>query len=143
MEVGAGRESGFQARSDRYPVAPRRRQPCAFGCREAARGKRTRGGREPNERVGDLGGEKGQESIGPLGRLTAHGRERTLGRSNALKPIETAREQRAPRGAAADRVGKALKAKILGADVARNRATRPGRDKTAERVRNPESGRCR
>jgi hypothetical protein len=57
--------------------------------------------------------------------------------------VETAREQRAPRGAAADRVGKALEAKILRADVARNKATRPGRDQTAERVRNPESGRYR
>jgi hypothetical protein len=57
---------------------------------------------------------------------------------------ETAREQRAPRGVTAGREGKALKATgILGADVARNKATRPGRDQTAERVRNPESGRCR
>jgi hypothetical protein len=56
---------------------------------------------------------------------------------------ETTREQRALRGVTADREGKALKAEILRADVARNKATRPGRDQTAERVRNPESGRCR
>jgi hypothetical protein len=43
--------------------------------------------------------------------------ERELARA---KPelAETAREQRAPRGVAADREGKALKAKILWADVA-------------------------
>jgi hypothetical protein len=56
---------------------------------------------------------------------------------------ETAREQRASRGVTAGREGKALKAEILGADVARNKATRPGRAQTAERVRNSESGRCR
>jgi hypothetical protein len=60
-----------------------------------------------------------------------------------LELAETAREQRASRGVAAGRVGKALKAKILWADVARNKATRPGRAQTAERVRNSESGRCR
>jgi hypothetical protein len=61
------------------------------------------------------------------------------------KPLlaETTREHRAPRGVTAGREGKALKAEILWADVARNKATRPGRDQTAERVRNPESGRCR
>jgi hypothetical protein len=143
MEVGAGRESGSQARSDRYPVAPRCRQRSALGHGGAAQGKRTRGGRKPDERAGYLGGEEGQESIGPPKRLTACGGERTLGRSKALKPIETAREQRVPKGATAGRVGKALKAEILRADVARNKATRPGRDETAERVRNPESGRYR
>jgi hypothetical protein len=56
---------------------------------------------------------------------------------------ETAREHRAPRGVTADRVGKALKAEIPWADVARNKATRPGRAQTAERVRNSESGWCR
>jgi hypothetical protein len=60
-----------------------------------------------------------------------------------LELAETAREQRASRGVAAGRVGKALKAKILWADVARNKATRPGRAQTAERVRNSESGWCR
>jgi hypothetical protein len=58
--------------------------------------------------------------------------------------VETAGEQRAPKGVTADREGNALKAtRILRADVARNKATRPGRDQTAERVRNPESGGCR
>jgi hypothetical protein len=142
-EDGAGRKSGSQARSDRDPEAPRNRRQSTLGCRAARWRKRKRGGRKPNEQVGNLGGERGQESIGPTGRLTARGRERTLGRSKALKPIETAREQRAPRGATADRTGKALKAEILRADVARNKATRPGRDQTAERVRNPESGRYR
>jgi hypothetical protein len=62
-----------------------------------------------------------------------------------VKPelAETAREQRASRGVAAGREGKALKAEILWADVARNKATRLRRAQTAEGVRNPESGRCR
>jgi hypothetical protein len=38
---------------------------------------------------------------------------------------------------------RALKAEILWVDVARNKATRPGRAKTAEGVRNSESGWCR
>jgi hypothetical protein len=57
--------------------------------------------------------------------------------------VETAREQRALRGVPAGRVGKALKTETLRADVARNKATRLGRDQAAERVRNPESGRRR
>jgi ribosomal protein S1 len=55
----------------------------------------------------------------------------------------TTREHRAPRGVTADSEGKALKAEILRTDVARNKATRPRRAQTAERVRNSESGRCR
>jgi hypothetical protein len=56
---------------------------------------------------------------------------------------EMAREQRASRGVTADREGKALKAQILWADVARNKATRLGRVQYAEGVRNSESGWCR
>ena len=56
---------------------------------------------------------------------------------------ETAREQWASRDVTAGREGKALKAEILWADVARNKATRPGRAQTAEGVRNSESGWCR
>jgi len=37
---------------------------------------------------------------------------------------------------------KALKAEILWAEAARNKAARLRWDQTAERVRNPESGRC-
>jgi hypothetical protein len=52
-----------------------------------------------------------------------------LGATRAKPELaETAREQRASEGVAAGREGKALKAKILWADVARNKATRPGRD---------------
>jgi hypothetical protein len=57
------------------------------------------------------------------------------------KAGETTREQRISRDIAAGGEGKALKTEILWADVARNKATRPGWEKTAERVRNPESGR--
>jgi hypothetical protein len=67
-----------------------------------------------------------------------------LGATRATPELaETAREQRASRGVTAGREGKALKAEILWVDVARNKATRPGRAQTAERVRNSESGRCR
>jgi hypothetical protein len=55
----------------------------------------------------------------------------------------TAGEQRASRDAAAGWVGKALKAKILWAGVARNKATRSRWEETVERVRNPEDGRRR
>jgi hypothetical protein len=51
-------------------------------------------------------------------------------------------EQRASRDVPAGWEGKALKAEILRADVARNKATRPGRAQTVERVRNSENGRC-
>jgi hypothetical protein len=56
---------------------------------------------------------------------------------------EMAGEQRASRGVPAGREGKALKAKILWADVARNKATRLRRAQDAEGVRNSESGWCR
>jgi len=52
----------------------------------------------------------------------------------------TTREQRVSRGTTADGEGKALKTEILWAEVAWNKATRLGREQTAERVRNPESG---
>jgi hypothetical protein len=67
-----------------------------------------------------------------------------LGLARGKPPLaETEREQRAPRGASAGQEGKALKAEILRADVARNKATRPRRAQTAERVRNSVSGWCR
>jgi hypothetical protein len=67
-----------------------------------------------------------------------------LGATRALRELaETAREQRASRGVTAGREGNALEAKILWADVARNKATRPGRAQTVERVRNSENGWCR
>jgi hypothetical protein len=53
----------------------------------------------------------------------------------------TTREQRASRDVTAGWVGKALKAKILWAGVARNKATRSRWEETVERVRNPEDGR--
>jgi hypothetical protein len=49
-------------------------------------GASTRGeGASPTAEPADLGGAKGQESIGSIARLTARTRVRTLGRSNALK----------------------------------------------------------
>jgi len=53
----------------------------------------------------------------------------------------TTREQRTSRDVTAGWVGKALKAKILWAGVARNKATRLRWEKAVERVRNPEGGR--
>jgi hypothetical protein len=142
-EVGAGRKSGSQARSDRNPETPQSRQRSAFGRRETGRASARGEGESPTSEPDCLGGGKGQESIGPPGRLTANGSGPDARSEQSSEVVETAREQRAPRGATAGRTGKALKAEILRADVARNKATRPGRDQTAERVRNPESGRCR
>jgi hypothetical protein len=59
------------------------------------------------------GEAKSQEELPPAGAKA----ELELARAKP-KLAETAREQRAPKGVAADREGKALKAKILWADVA-------------------------
>jgi hypothetical protein len=86
----------------------------------------------------DLEGEKGQESSGPLGAnpavsgdgrstgATLWSREVTgaLGSARSLVCRLTAGEQRTPRGVTAGRAGKALKARSLWVDVARNKATR-------------------
>jgi hypothetical protein len=71
------------------------------------------------------------------------GEGRARGNSSKACDVQTAREQRASRGVTAGREGNALKAEILWVDVARNKATRPGRAQAAEGVRNSESGWCR
>jgi hypothetical protein len=79
-----------------------------------------------------------------VARLSPAGATVELGLARAKPELaKTAGEHRTPRGVTAGRVGKALKAEILRADVARNKATRPRRAQTAERVRNSESGWCR
>jgi hypothetical protein len=92
MEVGAGRESGSQVRPDRDPEVRRGRAPDGLRAIRKAGGASTRGeGASPTAEQEDLGGEEGQESIGPDTGLTAGGRERTLGWSKALKPPTPAR----------------------------------------------------
>jgi len=127
-----------------------------------------KGGRKPNGRIGTPRRGKRSGEQRPDGALTAcrrvpdawsdQGSEVGAGRRSApcarvglpsrvvqrVKTADlTAREHATPRGAAAGQAGKALKTESLWADAARNRAARSRWDQTAERVRNPESGRRR
>jgi len=93
MGVGAGRESGSQVRPDRNPEVRRGRAPDGLRAMRKAGAASTRGeGESPTAEQEDPGGEEGQESIGPIARVTTSGRERTLGRSKALR--STARKGR-------------------------------------------------
>jgi hypothetical protein len=95
MGVGAGRESGSQVRPDRDPEVPRGQATHPLRGIRSAGAASTRGeGESPTAEQEDPGGDKGQESIGPVVRLTAYGRERTLGRSKALKSTVSQGTQR-------------------------------------------------